>query len=50
MDAISVYLKNSIESYRLVINLPNKIDLKRSDHCIIKSQYLLYMEQYKKII
>ena len=34
--------------YRLLLNLTDKIDIRRKDkyiYCFIKSQYLLYMEK-----
>ena len=55
MNNLFMNSKNSKTSdpHRLSLNLTNKIDLRRRYiyiYCPIKSQYLLYMEKYKKII
>ena len=53
MDAVFMNSKNSKTSdpHRLLLNLTDNIDLKRSDKCVafLKSQRLLYMETYKKV-
>ena len=53
MDAVFMNSKNSKTSdpHRLLLNLTDNIDLKRSDKCVafLKSERLLYMETYKKV-
>ena len=53
MDTIFTNSKNSETSNppRLLLNLSNKINLKRSEkYCFIKPLHLLYIEKYKKLI
>ena len=50
MDTIFMNSKNSWKSDpdRLLFNLTDKINLKRSDKYVALSNHLLYMEKYKK--
>ena len=53
MDTVFMNSRNGkiYYRYRLLLNLSDKIDLKRSDKnicCFIESWHLLYMEKYKK--
>ena len=53
MDTIFMNSENSktTDPHRLLLNLTDKIDLKRSDKCcFIKPYHLRYMEKYKKVI
>ena len=49
MNTVVVNSRNSkiSDPHRLLLNLTDKIDLRRKD---IKSQHLLYMQKYKKVI
>ena len=39
------------DPHRLLLNLTDKTYLRRKDkYCFIKSQHLLYIEKYKKVI
>ena len=38
------------DPHRLLLNLTDKIDLRRKDKYIALSNHLLYMEKYKKVI
>ena len=52
MDFIYMNSENSKTSnpYRLFLNLPDKINSKKSDKYVALSQHVLYMEKYKKVI
>ena len=53
MNTIFINSENSKTSdpHRLLLNLTDKIDLRRKEiYYFIKSQYLLYMGKYKKVI
>ena len=52
MDTIFMNSKNSGKSDldRLLFNLTDIINLKRSDRYVTLSNHLLYMEKYKKAI
>ena len=54
MNTIFMNSENSKTSdpNRLLFNLTDKIDLRRKENicCFIKSQYLLYIEKYEKVI
>ena len=38
------------DPHRLLLNLTDKIDLRRKDKYIALSNHFLYMEKYKKVI
>ena len=38
------------DPHRLLLNLSDKINLKRSDKYVALSNHLIYMEKYKKVI
>ena len=52
MDFVYMNSENSKTSnpYRLFLNLPDKINSKKSDKYVALSQHVLYMEKYKKVI
>ena len=52
MDTIFMNCENSKTSnpHRLLLNLSDKINLKGSDKYFALSNYLLYMEKFKKVI
>ena len=53
MDTVFMNSENSKTSdpHRLLLNLTDKIDLRRKDKLLLyQTLYLLYMEKYKKII
>ena len=52
MDTTFMNFENSKTSnfHRLLLNLTDKINLKRSDKYVALSNLSIYMEKYKKII
>ena len=52
MDTIFMNSKNSETSdpHRLLLNLTDKIELRRSDKYVALSKHLLYVEKYKTVI
>ena len=52
MDTMFMNSENSKTSdpHRLLLNLSDKINLKRSDKYVALSNHLIYMEKYKKVI
>ena len=52
MDTVFMNSRNSKTSdpHRLLLNLSDKINLKRSDKYIALSNLSIYMEKYKKVI
>ena len=51
MDTIFMNSENSKTSdpHRLLLNLSDKINLKTSDKYVALSNFLVYMEKYKKV-
>ena len=51
MDTIFMNFENSKTSdpHRLLLNLSDKINLKTSDKYVALSNFLVYMEKYKKV-
>ena len=54
MDTIFMNSGNrkTSDPHILLLNLSGKMNLKRNEkiHCFIKSEHLVYMENYKKVI
>ena len=54
MDTIFMNYENSktFDTYRLLLNLPDKTDLRRKNKYIAlsKSSHLLYMEKHEKVL
>ena len=52
MDTMFMNSENSKTSdpHRLLLNLSDKINLKRSDKYVALSNHFIYMEKYKKVI
>ena len=52
MNAIFMNSKNSktLDPHRLIVNLTEKINLKRNNKYVILSNISIYMEKYKKVI
>ena len=52
MDAVFINSKNSknSDSHRLLLNLLEKLNLKRSDRYLSLSDLSIYMKKYKKVM
>ena len=52
MGTICIKSKNNVTSdpHRLLLNIKDEINLKRSEKHVSSSNHLLYMEKYKKVI
>ena len=44
------YSSKTYDRHRLLMNLSDKLNLRRSDKCVDLSNHILYMEKYTKTI